>query len=183
MIKQQVNFRKYLTNVNRLIKVTFFPHYKRKHLSKSVYGNVVLKETIRGWGLTFWKIRNNTESGLDLFWLSKNRVFRHLQHTYTQPYTNIHIWFLIFVCSIIITMMIITMIVIHWEMCKTFEFDHTNKWYMQQSATVPGEWLLWDFDIQTDHLISARRPDLIVIIITSRPAEYRIKLKECKKKG
>ena len=23
--------------------------------------------------------------------------------------------------------------------------------------------LLWDFDIQTDHLISARRPDLIVI--------------------
>ena len=23
--------------------------------------------------------------------------------------------------------------------------------------------LLWDFDIQTDHLISARRPDLILI--------------------
>ena len=23
--------------------------------------------------------------------------------------------------------------------------------------------LLWDFDIQTDHLISARRPDLIII--------------------
>ena len=24
--------------------------------------------------------------------------------------------------------------------------------------------VLWDFDIQTDHLISARRPDLIIII-------------------
>ena len=23
--------------------------------------------------------------------------------------------------------------------------------------------ILWDFDIQTDHLISARRPDLIII--------------------
>ena len=23
--------------------------------------------------------------------------------------------------------------------------------------------LLWDFDVQTDHLISARRPDLIII--------------------
>ena len=23
--------------------------------------------------------------------------------------------------------------------------------------------LLWDFDIQTDHLISARRPDVIII--------------------
>ena len=37
--------------------------------------------------------------------------------------------------------------------------------------------LLWDFDIHTDHLISARRPDFAV------PADHRIKLKVCEKKG
>ena len=51
--------------------------------------------------------------------------------------------------------------------------------------------LLWDFDIHTDHLISARRPDLIIINKKVRickivdfdvPADYRIKLKECEKK-
>ena len=49
----------------------------------------------------------------------------------------------------------------------------------------------WDFDIHTDHLISARRPDLIIINKKKRtckivdfavPADHRIKLKECEKK-
>ena len=40
--------------------------------------------------------------------------------------------------------------------------------------------LLWDFDIQTDHLISARRPDLI--IINKKENMHRIKLKECEKR-
>ena len=26
--------------------------------------------------------------------------------------------------------------VIHWEMCKKFKFDHTNKWYMHNPAPV-----------------------------------------------
>ena len=52
--------------------------------------------------------------------------------------------------------------------------------------------LLWDFDIQTDHLISARRPNLIIINNKKRknfkmvyfavPADHRIKLKECEKR-
>ena len=25
---------------------------------------------------------------------------------------------------------------IHWEMCKKFKFDHTNKWYMHKPAHV-----------------------------------------------
>ena len=56
--------------------------------------------------------------------------------------------------------------VIHWKICKKFKFDHTNKWYMHNPAPVlenDTHKLLWDFDIQTDHLISARRPDLIII--------------------
>ena len=51
--------------------------------------------------------------------------------------------------------------------------------------------LLWDFNIQTDHLIPARRPDLIIINKIKRiskvvdfavPADHRIKLKECEKR-
>ena len=56
--------------------------------------------------------------------------------------------------------------VIHWEMCKKCKFDHTNKWYMHNPAPVlenDTHKLLWDFNIQTDHLIPARRPDLIII--------------------
>ena len=51
--------------------------------------------------------------------------------------------------------------------------------------------LLWDFNIQTDHLILARRPDLIIINKKTKickivdfavPADHRIYLKESEKK-
>ena len=48
--------------------------------------------------------------------------------------------------------------------------------------------LLWDFDIYTDHLISARKPDLIIINSSKKKKEnlqncdHRINLKECEKK-
>ena len=50
--------------------------------------------------------------------------------------------------------------------------------------------LLWDFNIQTDHLIPARRPDLIIINQKTRickivdfpvPEDHRINLKESEK--
>ena len=56
--------------------------------------------------------------------------------------------------------------VIDWEMCKKIKFDHANKWYMHNPEPVlenDTHKLQWDFDIQTDHLISARRPGLIII--------------------
>ena len=50
----------------------------------------------------------------------------------------------------------------------------------------------WDFNIQTDHLIPARRPDLKIINYKKKrickivdfaiPADHRINLKECEKK-
>ena len=55
---------------------------------------------------------------------------------------------------------------VHWKMCKKLKFDHTNKWYMHNPAPARENHthkLLWDFNIQTDHLIPARRPDLIII--------------------
>ena len=51
--------------------------------------------------------------------------------------------------------------------------------------------LSWDFDKHTDHLISARRTDLLIINKIKRiwkivdfavPTDHRIKLKECEKK-
>ena len=84
--------------------------------------------------------------------------------------------------------------VIHWEMCRKFQFDHTNKWYMNNLAPVlqnDSLKLVWNFNIQTDHLIPARRPDLIIINKRKRickivdfaiPADDRINLKENEKK-
>ena len=51
--------------------------------------------------------------------------------------------------------------------------------------------LLWDFNIQTDHLIMARRPDLIIInnkksickiVDFAVPEDHRLNLKEWEKK-
>ena len=56
--------------------------------------------------------------------------------------------------------------VIHWELCKKSKFDHTNKWYMHNTESIQENEthkLLWDFEIQTDHQIPARRPDLVII--------------------
>ena len=81
-------------------------------------------------------------------------------------------------------------------MCKKFKFNQTNKWYMHNPAPVlknATHKLLWDFNIQTNHLIPARRPDLIIInkkkkkrtykiVDFAVPADHRIKLLECEKK-
>ena len=56
--------------------------------------------------------------------------------------------------------------VIHWELCKKLNFHHATKWYMHKPESVlenETHKILWDFEIQTDHLIPARRPDLVLI--------------------
>ena len=50
--------------------------------------------------------------------------------------------------------------VIHRELCKKFKFCNTNKCYMHNSESIlknETHKSLWDFDIQTDHLISTRQ--------------------------
>ena len=44
---------------------------------------------------------------------------------------------------------------------KKFKFDHATKWYTRNLESVlenERHKVLWDFEIQTGHLISARRP-------------------------
>ena len=61
--------------------------------------------------------------------------------------------------------------VIPWEQCKKLKFDHTNKWYKHNQESVLNNEthkLLWNFMIQTDHLIPARPP---LSITSIEPAE------------
>ena len=44
--------------------------------------------------------------------------------------------------------------------------DHTNEWYMQNPEPFQEnetQILIWDFEIQTDQLISARRPYQVIV--------------------
>ena len=70
------------------------------------------------------------------------------------------------------------------ELFKNFNLTiRTNGMCTTQN---PPEKILWDFEIQTDHLISARQPDLVKINKKRRfwtlPADHRVKLKESKKR-
>ena len=56
--------------------------------------------------------------------------------------------------------------VIHKELCKNFKFDQTHKWYIHNPGSVienETHKLLWNFEIQTDQVILARQPDLVII--------------------
>ena len=52
------------------------------------------------------------------------------------------------------------------ELCKRLKFDHTTKCYMHKPESVVENEIykiLCDFSIEMDHLIQARRPDLVII--------------------
>ena len=54
---------------------------------------------------------------------------------------------------------------IHWELRKKLKFHYTYKWYVHKPETVLENdtyKTIWDFEIQMDHLIQARRPDLLL---------------------
>ena len=81
--------------------------------------------------------------------------------------------------------------VILWESCKNLKFNHTNKWYIHNPESVLENEMhkpFRDLEIQTDHLILARRPGQVIInekMLKSGlcwPAEHRVKLKNAKRK-
>ena len=53
-----------------------------------------------------------------------------------------------------------------WVLCKKLKFDLTNKWYRHNLESIPENEthkVLWNFEIQTDHLILTRQTDLVII--------------------
>ena len=79
---------------------------------------------------------------------------------------------------------------IRGELCKKLKFDYMNKRYIHNPESVLENEtlkLLRNFEIQTDHQISARRPDLVIfnkkkrtcrIVDFADLTDHRVKLKE-----
>ena len=55
--------------------------------------------------------------------------------------------------------------VIHWELCKKYDFDCKEKWYDHIPEGVlenEKSKILWDFRIQTDQQLNHNRPDIVL---------------------
>ena len=51
-------------------------------------------------------------------------------------------------------------------LCKKYNLELTDKWYEHSPKAVMEDnviKLLWDVNIQCDHVIEARRPDIVII--------------------
>ena len=56
--------------------------------------------------------------------------------------------------------------IVHWKLARKCFFEAGDKWYEHKPGRVlenEDYKILWDFSIQTDHVIEARRPDLVVV--------------------
>ena len=56
--------------------------------------------------------------------------------------------------------------IIHSELCRWYELDRVDKWFEHQPSSVQEKdktKVLWDFNIQCDHIIEARRPDIVIV--------------------
>ena len=80
-----------------------------------------------------------------------------------------------------------------WQLCKRLKLDHTNKWYIHKPESILENEInkiLRDSEIQTDHLIPARKPNLVLItkkityciIHFAIPADHILKIKESEKR-
>ena len=82
---------------------------------------------------------------------------------------------------------------VHWGLCQKYGIPSTEQWYKHRAEAVVETQqvkLLWDFTIQTDHVIEHRRPDIVVlekqakralIIDIAVPGDCRVDEKEKEK--
>lgn len=60
---------------------------------------------------------------------------------------------------------------IHWQICRSFNIDTSNKWYEHEPNAVTENsnvTILWDMPIHTDKEIRANRPDIVVKLKNER---------------
>ena len=53
---------------------------------------------------------------------------------------------------------------VHWQFCEKLGFNRARLWYEHEPESVAENKnfkILWDFTIQYDHVIEARRPDIV----------------------
>ena len=56
--------------------------------------------------------------------------------------------------------------VVHWKLCEKYHREKKDKWHEHAPDSVSENnevKLLWDVNIQCDHVIEARRPDIVVV--------------------
>ena len=56
--------------------------------------------------------------------------------------------------------------IVRWKLVRKCNFEAGDKWYEHEPEIVlenEDYKILWDFSIKTDHVIEARRPDLVVV--------------------
>ena len=79
--------------------------------------------------------------------------------------------------------------IVYWKLARKYNFEAGDMWYEHEPESVlenEDHKILWDFSIQIDHVIEARRPDLVVvdknrtckIIDFAVPGDRRIEEKE-----
>ena len=54
--------------------------------------------------------------------------------------------------------------IVYWKLARKCKFEAGDKWYEHEPESVletEDYKILWDFSIQTDHVIEAQRPDLV----------------------
>ena len=85
--------------------------------------------------------------------------------------------------------------IVHQELARQCNFEVGNKWYEHEPQSLlenEDYKILWNFSIQTDHFIEARRPDLAAVDKKTRtckitdfavPGDSRIEEKEKEKIG
>ena len=77
---------------------------------------------------------------------------------------------------------------VHWKLCRKYGIDRSEKWYEHQPERVCGK-RKWDMSIQCNHIITARKPDVViekennkVIIVDIAPLwDHRVHEKEGEK--
>ena len=55
---------------------------------------------------------------------------------------------------------------IHWLLCCKYDIECSKNWYEHKANSIAENEktkILWDVTIQTDRVIEARRPDIVVI--------------------
>ena len=83
--------------------------------------------------------------------------------------------------------------IVHLEMCQKYGLIGEMKWYNHRPESVLENErvkILWDFSIQTDHIVQHNRPDIVIIHKRERrcqivdiavPGDKRVELKEREK--
>ena len=81
---------------------------------------------------------------------------------------------------------------IHCELCKRLNFNHTDPLHMHKLESIlknKVQEIFWDFEVKMERSIQARKPDLVIsykekrncqLVDFTLPAANKMKLKESK---